>query len=185
MRWLFHCEFCLWMKVNTYLYCSRVEVCGFISPKITFWNEISSAESHFLRFFFSFIWICILNFIWLIGACNIYCCVCFKSKSAPTCCWSTTALQLSHTVRAVVFSMRLEMRLTGSLVAPKSGFTCFPFLTSHNERRMPGYLTTRFSFLGWEQKRWLLSGPLGILRVQVVPYSILLSTNPLNWDDGL
>lgn len=116
----------------------------------------------------------------------MYTAVCaLKVNPALTCCWSTTALQLSETARAVVFSTNFGNKtLTGFLIAPKSGFTYFPFLTSHNDCGMPGYLTTRFSFLGCEQKCWLLSGPLGIPRVQVLPYGILLSTNPSNSDNG-
>lgn len=185
-RWLFRCEFCFWVKVNVYSSCSRVDLCGFISPKITFWKEILNAESHLLRFFFFFVWICTLNCIWLIGVCTVYCCVYLKSKSPQLLLVNNCFVVESHCQSCCVLHEVWKSDCApGVLIALKSRFACFPLLPFHNERGMLGYLTTRFSFLGCEQKCWLCSGLLGIPRVQVQPLQHPLENKPFELGKSL
>lgn len=74
-----------------------------------------------------------------------------KVNPPPTRYWSATTTQMGQAVRADAFSMKAGSdALTGFLRAPKSGFTRFPFLTSHNEQRVSGSLAAQFPCMRWE-----------------------------------
>lgn len=140
----------------------------------------------FTEIFYFFVWICTLNCIWLIGVCTVYCCLCLKSKSPQLLLVNNCFVVESHCQSCCVLREVWKWDCApGVLIALKSRFTCFPLLPSHNERGMLGYLNTRLSFLGWEQKCWLCSGLLGIPRVQVQPLQHPLENKPFELGKSL